>query len=115
MTEQLERVKARRRAHRSVVTRLINEATPILEGEISERLLTQLRIIDGQLEEKKTMLAALDEEILSQVEVGEIETDVVDSEAITYKIAQMRGEIRAVLERPEIESRDEHVTNCFDG
>ena len=63
MTEQLKRVKARRRAHRSVVTRLINEATPILEGEISERLLTRLRIIDGQLEEKKTMLAALNEEI----------------------------------------------------
>ena len=42
--------------------------------------------------------------------MGEIETDVVDSEAITYKIAQMRGEIWAVLERPEIESRDEHVT-----
>ena len=41
--------------------------------------------------------------------MGEIETDVVDSEAITYKIAQMRGEIRAVLESPEIESRDEHV------
>ena len=56
------------------------------------------------------MLAALNEEILSQIEVGEIETDVVDSEAITYKIAQMRGEIRAVLERPDIESRDEHVT-----
>ena len=56
------------------------------------------------------MLAALNEEILSQTEVGEIETDVVDSKAITYKIAQMRGEIRAVLERPEIESRDEHVT-----
>ena len=110
MTEQLERVKAKRRAHRSVVTRLINEATPILEGEISERLLTRLRIIDGQLEEKKTMLAALDEEMLSQIEVREVETDVVDSEAITYKIAQMRGEIRAVLERPEIESRDEHVT-----
>ena len=56
------------------------------------------------------MLAALDGEILSQIEVGEIERDVVDSEAITYKIAQMQGEIQVVLERPEIESRDEHVT-----
>ena len=72
MTEQLERVKARRRAHRYVVTRLINKATPILEGERTKRLLTRLRIIDGQLEEKKTMLAALDEEILSQIEVGEM-------------------------------------------
>ena len=72
MTEQLERVKARRRAHRCVVTRLINKATPILEGERTKRLLTRLRIIDGQLEEKKTMLAALDEEILSQIEVGEM-------------------------------------------
>ena len=112
MTE-LERVKARRRAHRSVVTRLNNEATPILEGERPERHLTRLRTIDGQLEDKKTTLTALDDEILSQIEVGEIETDVVDSEAIAYKIAQMRGEIWEVLERADVASRDEHVTEIL--
>ena len=109
MTE-LERVKTRRRAHRSVVTRLINEVTPILR---LERHLTRLRTINGQLEDKKTMFAALDDEILSQIEVREIETDVVDSEVIAYKIPQMRGEIREVLERADVTSRDEHVTEIL--
>ena len=36
-----------------------------------------------------TTCAAFDDEILSQIEVGEIETDIVDSEMIAYKIAQM--------------------------
>ena len=80
MTE-LERVKARRRAHHSVVTQMINEATPILEGERPQRHLTHLQTIDGQLENKKATLATLDDEILSQIEVGEIEIDVVDSKA----------------------------------
>ena len=96
-----------------VVTRLINEATPILEGERPKRHLTHLRTIDGQLEDRKTTLAAIDNEILSQIEVGEIGTDVVDSEAIAYKIAQMQGEIQEVLERADAASHDEHVTKVL--
>ena len=84
-----------------------------MKGERPETHLTRLQTIDGQLEDKKTMLAALDNEILSQIEVGEIETDVVDSEVIAYKIAQMRGEIREALERADAASRDEHVTEVL--
>ena len=46
MSEQLERVKARRKAHRGVVTKLVNEATPLIEGERTERVLTRLKTID---------------------------------------------------------------------
>ena len=53
MSVQLKRVKEQRKAHRGVVTRLIHEATPILEGEITDKIVTRLRIIDGQLEEKR--------------------------------------------------------------
>jgi len=52
-----------------------------LEGERPQRHLTRLQTIDGQLENKKATLATLDDEILSQIEVGEIEIDVVDSKA----------------------------------
>ena len=50
--EQLEKVKQRRKGHRGVVTRLINEATPLFEGERTERSIIRLRIIDEQLTEK---------------------------------------------------------------
>ena len=55
----------------------------------------------------KTTLAALNNELkwekLKQVYV-------VDSEVIACKIAQMQGE---VLERPERESLDKHMTETF--
>ena len=60
----LERVKARRKAHRGVVTRMINEATPLFEGERTARILTRLNTIDEQLVEKTKTLKNLDEEIL---------------------------------------------------
>ena len=64
MSEQLERVKARRKAHRGVVTKLVNEATPLIEGERTERVLTRLKTIDEQLAEKTKTLKNLDEEVL---------------------------------------------------
>jgi len=63
----LERVKARRKAHRGVVTRLLNESTPLLKGEKTERILTRLKTIDEQLVEKTRTLRNLDEEIIEQV------------------------------------------------
>ena len=110
MTEQLDRVKARRKAHRSVVTRLVNEATPILEGEITDKLLTRLRIIDGQLEDKGRLLSSFDEEIIALIDVAEIEADILESETVSDKIAQMRGEIKVVLESREAPAREENTS-----
>ena len=100
MSEQLERVKARRKAHRGVVTKLVNEATPLIEGERTERVLTRLKTIDEQLAEKTKTLKNLDEEVLRLIEVTEIENDVLESETVLDKIAQLRGEIHAFLKRP---------------
>ena len=100
MSEQLERVKARRKAHRGVVTKLVNEATPLIEGERTERVLTRLKTIDEQLAEKTKTLKNLDEEVLRLIEVTEIENDVLESETVVDKIAQLRGEINAFLKKP---------------
>ena len=95
----LERVKARRKAHRGVVTRIINETTPLLEGERTERILTRLKTTDEQLVEKTKTLKGLDEEILESIDVSEIEDDVLESEVIVEKIAQLHEEINAFIEK----------------
>ena len=100
MSEQLERVKARRKAHRGVVTKLVNEATPLIEGKRTERVRTRLKTIDEQLAEKTKTLKNLDEEVLRLIEVTEIENDVLESETVLDKIAQLRGEIDVFLKRP---------------
>ena len=100
MSEQLERVNAHRKAHRGVVTRLVNKATPLIEGERTERVRTRLNTIDEQLAEKTKTLKNLDEEVLRLIEVTEIENDVLESETVLDKIAQLRGEIDVFLKRP---------------
>ena len=59
-SEQLERVKQQRKGHRGVVTRLINEAISLFEGERTERSIIRLRIIDEQLTEKLKLLRGFD-------------------------------------------------------
>ena len=73
-----------------MATRLINEVTLILEGEITDKFLIRLRIIDGQLADKKGMLTTFNEEILALIDVADIEADILESETISDKIAQMR-------------------------
>ena len=77
---------------------MVNEATPILEGEITDKLLTCLRIIDGQLKDKGRLLSSFNEEILALINVPDIEADILESETISDRIAQMRGEIKVMLE-----------------
>jgi len=98
--EQLERVKQRRKGHRGVVTRLINEATPLFEGDRSEKSIIRLRIIDEQLTEKLKVLRTFDEEVLTLIDVKEIENDVLQAEDIADKVSQLCGEIKAYLTKP---------------
>lgn len=100
MSEQLERIKARRKAHRGVVTKLVNEVTPLIEGERTEKVLIRLKTIEEQLAEKMRMLKNLDEEVLRLIDVSEIENDVLESETVLDKIAQLRGEINAFSKKP---------------
>jgi len=100
MFEQLERLKQRRKGHRGVVTRLINEAAPLLEGERVEKSVSRLRTIDEQLTEKLKVLRGFDEEMLTLIDVKEIENDLLEAEAIADKVSQVCGEIKAYLSKP---------------
>ena len=86
----LETVKACRKAHQGIVTRLINESTPLLKGEKTERILTCLKTNDEQLVEKMRTLRNLDER----------DNNVLESETIVDKIAHLRGEISAFIKKP---------------
>ena len=70
---ELEKLKAKRRGHRSVVTRLINEATPMMEEERTDKIVTRLRNICVQLEEKSCLLRTFNEDVLTLIDVEEIE------------------------------------------
>ena len=100
MSEQLERVKAQRKAHRGVVTKLVNEATPLIEGERTERVLNHLKTIDEQLAEKTRTLNNFNEEVLRSIDMTEIENDALESETVLDKMAQLRGEIYVFLKKP---------------
>ena len=99
MSTKLERLKNKRKGHRGVVSRLINEATPILEGESNEKVANRLRTISSKLEEKLQLLQTFDESLMSLIDVKEIEKDIMESDLITDKIEQVRSEIEIFLNK----------------
>ena len=81
-------------------------------------MLTRLKTIDEQLAEKTKTLKNLDEEVLRLIEVTEIENDVLESETVLDKIAQLHGEINAFLKRPiklSEEMPSDHVRSTMAG
>ena len=112
---EMERLKAKRRAHRSIVTRLINEAAPMMKGEHTDRIVTRLQTIDVQLEEKVTMLLTFDETLLSLIDIEEIKGDIMESELIKGKITQLQSEIVEFLNKQanKKETIEEHVSPPF--
>ena len=68
MTESVERLRARRRGHRGVATKYVQEAKQILEDDSriadnSQR--EQLASLQKSLQEKLKLLLKLDEDILN--------------------------------------------------
>ena len=94
----LDRLKARRRGQRGVVTKFTREAKTLMETELLEDdSLRRLEVISKQLEGKCTLLKALDESILAECPTDEIENEVVEAEELSDKITQLRVEIESVL------------------
>jgi len=94
-------LKQRKKGHRGIVTRLVNEATPLFEGERVEKSIIHLQTIDKQLTEKLKVLRGFNEEILTLIDVKDIENDVLESEDIAAKVSQLCGEIKAFLVKPD--------------
>ena len=111
MATDLERLKARRRGNRAVVTKLIEEARAILDTEeITDKGYRRLKVIQGQLEGKETLLAELDEQILEVSDIADIETDILQSNEILCSITEITDEIRQQTERSSPSERSEPAT-----
>ena len=79
----------------------------MMEGEHTDRIVTHLRTTDAQLEEKVTMLQTFDKNLLSLINIEEIEGDLMESELIKDKITQLRSPIVEFLNK--LASRKETI------
>ena len=109
MTTNLERLKAQKRGHRGVVTKLSTESRVLLDGEeITDKGQHRLRLIHGQLQEKATLLSELDEQKIELSEVTVIEADIIESNDIVGSIVGLSEETQHRLERPAPTETDKH-------
>ena len=96
--------RASRRAHRAHLTRVFGKITPILESDEApnERNTATLQTALEQIEAKKTTISELDTEIRATIEdANALETEILDTEEITFTIAEKITLIKAVLARPK--------------
>ena len=115
MTEQqgkensnnIDRLKAIRGDHRGVVTKLSNEAFNYLDkDQLAETTVNRLEIIDHQLATKLKVLEDINEQILSLLNVEDIEYEIEESENILAKILECRKRIDNRLQR-KFESQEQ--------
>lgn len=77
MSENLERLKAIRGAHRGVTTKLAHQAEEIFENEsFSSDNYERLFVINQQLKTKLSMLNEYDQKILAVCDIMNIENEI---------------------------------------
>ena len=92
-----ERYKAIRAGHRGTLTRLTKEIDDIMAMEkLSDEHYHKLEVMYRQLELKAKVLADLDNEIMKCCELGDIEREVQESDAIATKIIKYKARIESV-------------------
>ena len=91
MTETLDRLKAIRRSHRGVVTKLTREADTLIAGDpLSSERNDRLTVIRQQLESKEQLLMGYDRDILSQCTLEEVDNEVNDTEEVIARILECK-------------------------
>ena len=92
--EKLDRLRAKRGGHRTVVTKNINEARTILEHtDLEDIMWSRLKVVEQILDEKLILVAGLDEEITKICSVDHIEEEIEVAVEIRLRIQQTKGEI----------------------
>ena len=101
MEESLERKRAKRRAHRGVVTKYVLEVKTfpeVLDTPIRHRA----EVLRGLLTAKQDVLSRLDEEILEACATEDIEGEITEADEIVVKIKEALMDInRATREAPK--------------
>ena len=92
--EKLDRLRAKRGGHRTVVTKNINEARTILEHtDLEDIMWSRFKVVEQILDEKLILLAGFDEEITKICSVDHIEEEIEVADEIRSRILQTEGEI----------------------
>ena len=85
LKEKLERLRARRRGHRGVSTKLEKQAIELIENPESNNL-EKCKVITKQLEAKLKLLSEIDDEILNICDVGDIQHEIEEAAEISDRI-----------------------------
>ena len=110
--EKLGRLKATRKSHRGGLTRYMNEANTIADNaRIDESQLQRLQILKTQIEQKSNTLSKVDGDILQICDVTDIEKEVDEAEAISFKLTELMTKIEKTLKIETNETRDVDRTN----
>ena len=86
-TEKLDRLRAKRGEHRTVVAKNINQARTILEHtDLEDIMWSPLKVVEQILHEKLTLLAGFDEEITKICSIDHIGKEIEAADEIRLRI-----------------------------
>ena len=92
--EKLNRLRAKRGGHRTVVTKNINEERTILEHtDLEDITWSRLNVVEQILDENLILLAGFHKEITKICSVNHIEEEIEVVDEIRSRILQTKGEI----------------------
>ena len=94
-SSKLERLQMRRKGYQTFVRRLIQEFDEICKAETHDY--ERIEIIDQHLQDKQTLIDALNENVLTLCDVGDISGEIEQSEQTNDLILSKRKRIKAML------------------
>ena len=86
MTPKLARTRAKRGGNRSVMTKLSNEASELLQVEPINK--QRLKFMAASLNEKLKLVKTFDDEIIENYAVGETEAEIEESDEINSRVME---------------------------
>ena len=91
--EKFERLRATRRGHRSVTTKLTKEALELISDYTNIEVQSRLKTIATLLQGKLTVLKDLDDQILELCPVDDVEHEIEESGEIELRIIECQDKI----------------------
>ena len=100
--EEIQRLQASRRGHKSHLTKVLNKANEILKidhSQANQMALTTLETALEQLTKKQQLIQSLDEKIAAKItDSKELETEIYESEELHYDLEEKINHIRKYIQ-----------------